>query len=95
MCVCASASLKTDVFALLVLSFLCARISLKKGDRLERILNARRCAKSQWRGLFGAPEILFLPVYVYPSSPSLRWNISSLVIMTMDSKVRLLYVVDE
>ena len=46
MCVCFANSLKTDVFALLVLSFLCARISLKKGDRLELILNARRCAKA-------------------------------------------------
>ena len=45
-CVCFANSLKTDVFALLVLSFLCARISLKKGDRLEPILNARRCAKA-------------------------------------------------
>ena len=30
----------------LALSLLCERISLKKGDRLEWILSARRCAKA-------------------------------------------------
>ena len=46
-CVCVCVCFAEDLcFALLVLSFLCARISLKKGDRLERILSARRCAKA-------------------------------------------------
>ena len=86
-CVCFANSLKTDVFALLVLSFLCARISLKKGDRLELILNARRCAEANG-GDYLERLYFFLPVCAYPSSPSFCWIISSLDIMTMDSKVR-------
>ena len=82
---CASASLRTDVLPFWLCLFSVKEyVSLKKGDRLEWILSARRCAKAN-----GGDYLERLYSFFYLCVCILRvWIISSLDIMTMDSKVR-------
>ena len=87
MSVCASASLKTDVLAFWFCLF-SVQEYLSKKETDWNGFSMQGVVLKPMEGIIWSDCILFLPVYVYPSSPSLCWIISSLDKMTMDSKVR-------